>query len=47
MRHSRVLVLVCFAWSALVLVSYYVNNADYYVAKVSAFLAFLKPVLGG
>jgi hypothetical protein len=38
---------IAFVWSAVVLASYYAANADYYVAKVSTFLAFLKPVLGG
>ena len=38
---------VTLVWSAVVLASYYAANADYYVAKVGSFLAFLKPMLGG
>ncbi len=45
-QHSKFLVLAL-VWSAVVLASYYAANADYYVAKVGSFLAFLKPMLGG
>jgi hypothetical protein len=47
MQPQSKLLLICFAWSAVVLASYCAANADYYVAKVSSFLTFLKPVLGG